>query len=396
MNIDRSGLGGSVNGDRPLVYTTSRERMAALDISQRQSAAQALSGASAADRKGMWATMPRAERDAVMGFKPELANLGGLPVTERDRYNRQRLPGLIARTQGEMGNVVAHHVDSDLPDSELLPKLAQLALQRKELLAVANTLGTLDGRAERYLCEIDDQGNALIADRNPDDMQNVATLWFGATTSLISVEKDLERASALRGLADFCSASALSRKSRTSILLASYRAPGNFVDARNPGIARLQAPRAQGIQAGLRASNNRDALMSAVTHSFSGNVLGLAASKDEPEPFDADQLIFTGSPGVRALNVQDLRLKGVAAEEMRNRVFVIYNPFDIATRTPDAIHGPSPHKSKFGAQVYVPADAIRKGAHGSYWDYNSDAMWAVAKIIVGQSDEILERVQAVV
>ncbi|MGZ3142582.1 alpha/beta hydrolase [Lentzea chajnantorensis] len=107
-------------------------------------------------------------------------------------------------------------------------------------------------------------------------------------------------------------------------------------------------------------------------HSYGSVVVALAA----PE-LDVADIVFNGSPGVRAASVAELRTKA--------KVWALRNAGDWARFIPglrlfDLGHGTDPVSARFGATVL----RFPGGTHASYYEPGTDTLAALARIAVGE------------
>ena len=148
-----------------------------------------------------------------------------------------------------------------------------------------------------------------------------------------------------------------------------YRTPqGLGVDAATGGLARQGAA---ALVEFVRALHT-NARIHVFGHSYGSVVVSLAA----PE-LDVDDIVFTGSPGVRAKSVEDLNTKA--------KVWAIRSSGDWMRFVPnlrlfDLGHGTDPASDSFGATVL----RFDGGKHDTYYQPGSATLAALVRIASGE------------
>ncbi|SDF94353.1 Alpha/beta hydrolase [Lentzea fradiae] len=148
-----------------------------------------------------------------------------------------------------------------------------------------------------------------------------------------------------------------------------YRTPqGLGVDAVTGGLARQGAVALADF---VRALDTR-ARVHVFGHSYGSVVVSLAA----PE-LDVDTIVFTGSPGVRADSVADLR---TPAEVVAIRTSGDWMRFVPSLRLFDLGHGTDPASPGFGATVL----RFEGGKHDTYYEPGTATLAALVRIASGE------------
>lgn len=148
-----------------------------------------------------------------------------------------------------------------------------------------------------------------------------------------------------------------------------YRTPqGLGVDAVTGGLARQGAV---ALAEFVRALDT-GARVHVFGHSYGSVVVALAA----PE-LDVATIVFTGSPGVRAKSVADLR---TSAEVWAIRTSGDWMRFVPHLRLFDLGHGTDPASPGFGATVL----RFEGGAHDTYYEPGSEPLTALVRIASGE------------
>ncbi len=148
-----------------------------------------------------------------------------------------------------------------------------------------------------------------------------------------------------------------------------YRTPqGLGVDAATGGLAR------QGSAAlvDFVRSLHTNARIHVFGHSYGSVVVALAAHE-----LDVDDIVFTGSPGVRAKSVSEL---GTGAHVWAIRSSGDWMRFVPNVRLFDLGHGADPTSGDFGATVL----RFEGGKHDTYYEPGSETLAALVRIASGE------------
>lgn len=275
-------------------------------------------GGTPADANAYWISLTDAQRSEVLAEHPELiGNLDGIPADMRDRANRLRLPGEIARVQTELAeSLAAHerlasHTSTDVAVDTSLSSSSAFAEDRlASLYAVAKV-----GHA-RQLLVLDTSGEAVkaaVAVGDVDTADHVAVHVPGMGTT---VQDSLERTDGeMRDLrAQTLDQLRRAKRDDESVAVVTwigYQAPGwgSFVDdadlsdtAATAGVAKGTAPVLSRFLVGIDASRVSDPDLTTLAHSYGSTVAGYALQ----EGTGVDNAVFYGSPGLGTSDVDDL------------------------------------------------------------------------------------------
>ncbi|GAB2855872.1 alpha/beta hydrolase [Lentzea nigeriaca] len=151
-----------------------------------------------------------------------------------------------------------------------------------------------------------------------------------------------------------------------------YRTPqGLGVDAATGGLARQGATALVDFVSALKT----DARIHVFGHSYGSVVVALAAHE-----LAVDDIVFTGSPGVRANSVAEL---GTRAHVWAIRSSGDWMRFVPKVRLFDLGHGTDPASDGFGATVL----RFEGGKHDTYYEPGSETLAALVKIASGENQQ---------
>ncbi|MGA5301312.1 alpha/beta hydrolase [Nucisporomicrobium flavum] len=312
-----------------------------------------------------WAALSPAQQEWMCAARPGwVGSLDGVPAAARDRANRLVIDGLPLE-----GALPGRLADGDGPRA--------------------------------YLLEVDPAGDgrAVVALGDPDRATGIVTQVPGMTADLASYGGELARAERIAVRA----AELAPERSTSAIMWLGYDAPDFLGEAAGRSSANSGAPALRRFQAGLRASHEgTPARQTVVGHSYGSLVVGTAAA--EPG-FDADSLVFVGSPGVGVDSAKDLHAPPgeVWASTSRSDViqYAAVSPRSVvedlvasqarpagallAFGRPenDLYFGTNPADPSFGARRFVSSPG---GGHLGYWDEGGPALDALAGIALGRGD----------
>ncbi|MGV9675864.1 alpha/beta hydrolase [Nocardia sp. NPDC003482] len=309
-----------------------------------------------------WETLTRSEKDALWQHDNYLGNRDGIPVIDRDYYNRMKLDDEIAR--------------ADAGDPAVKDKL-------DDLRTTAASLADSD----RYLMLLDSQSgrntHTAISIGNPDSADCVATYVPGTGARPSKMSVDMERCYRMATNAQISGAA-----NPAVIAWFGYDTPpipvnidqhldpfaADVDDASNIKYADAGASALDKFQEGLRASHEGQVSHNSVVgHSYGTTLVGDAAARDRR--LDADAVVLVASPGTTVDHASDLHLTGVSQDEVPKHIFATKAEHDIIQLAllPDPF-GPNPNNPDFGAQVFA-SDAgkdspwgVTTDAHSQYWD----------------------------
>jgi len=367
--------------------------------------------------KAFWDTLCPADKDALYNHDHNLGNHDGIPVADRDHYNRQHLAELQSSGHDALTQATAQHPDwadghniphrpgggPNAPD----PTPAQMQAYAeydnwKRRYDAAETEsagydavskevgGGPQAQPPKYLMGIDDKGRGIIATGNPDTAKNVATFVPGTGSQLSGISGDLGRAEAMRSAAKNAG-----QPSTAVVTWYGYNAPPGLTDAAFPNAAEAGAPSLDGFQNGLRATHDGSPSHNVVIgHSYGSTVIGAAASYSRH--LNADDIAFLGSPGVTTHDVNALHLDGVSAAQTGQHAYATaarWDPVPLYSLTEGL--GKDPADPSFGAHVFS-SDPGSPGwlagynlhVHSEYWDQGNKSLDNLGLIIAGYGGQV--------
>jgi Alpha/beta hydrolase len=333
-----------------------------------------------------WETLTPEQRRWLVATEPGwLGPLDGVPAAYRDLANRLLLDERRAALDDAAGR--AH------------------GSERRRVHGLQDGLGALADRLatgsgpRAYLLRLDlaGEGRAVVAIGDPDSAANVVTHVPGMTADLASYQRELARAErvAVRA-AELGPATATS-----AVMWLDYDAP-DFVDEAasasraDAGVAGLRR-----FQDGLRATHDGgSAHQTVLGHSYGSLVVGKAAASPG---FEADSVVFVGSPGVGVDSAADLHVPAGQVWSTTSRDDVIqYLPVaprgmlgDLVTSAlmpaigpaiafgrpgDDLWFGRNPSDPGFGAHVFA---SQPHAGHLGYWDPGRPALDRITEIALG-------------
>lgn len=305
-----------------------------------------------------WDGLTSAEKAALWNSDRDIGNREGIPVTDRDHFNRRHLAEIeLAGGPGVAG-----------------------------LLAVQDTLGREVGGKKRYLMQLDSDGHAAVAVNNPDTADNIVTYVPGTGASLPKIGGGVDRADRMvREAVD------ADRSAQTAaIAWFGYDAPQDIAKAGSGAPAARGATPLVKFQQGLRVTHEgaTPSHNTIVSHSY-GTVVAAEAASGHRE-LDADDVVFVASPGLGGPHdVGDLNLAGPDDRPNSERIWATVAPNDWINLI-EVVHGADPTDSGFGARVFASdsGSGISTAAHSKYWDDESASLENMGRIITGRYGEV--------
>lgn len=252
--------------------------------------------------RDFWANLTDEDRDALWLHDQYLGNRDGMPVEDRDKYNRVKLEDELTRARAG--------------DPTVSGRLADLEAIYKTINP-PQTAGLQDESDRRWLLLLDTQTgsktHAAVAVGNPDDANHISVTTPGLNTSVASsLGSMVEEAKMVQNTAesDLIAAGRPDHKVATVAWIGydcpELANPDDWKDPANlPGywgvshddIAKSAAPRLASFYQGLQVSHGEgDPHLTAVGHSYGSLVTGLALQESGPHP--VDDLVVYGSPGL--------------------------------------------------------------------------------------------------
>ncbi|HEX7302186.1 alpha/beta hydrolase [Lentzea sp.] len=355
-----------------------------------------------------WKSLSKDQQEALKNTKyQELGQLRGLPADVLDHANRKRIPEDVTRFNQQKDQLQRQLADrarelgvdpnsaagqralrNDAQGSQLMSQYDEAARRAKNAEDAAGALKTADelsqetGKQAYVLAWSPDgagakEGAIAVAFGNPDTADNVAVTVPGTTSKLSSF-----------GLDQAANLSAEMGPNGAAIQWLGYDAP-EFLPGQvnDPAQAREGAAiLAQDVE-GYRVTNP-NAHVTVVGHSYGSTVVGYSAMDNG---LKADDIVFVGSPGVGASNVDQLSAGA-------GHVYVggtEHDPVIQATSgdwfTKDG-SSTGPYDSSFGAKTFGTSGESWIGhAHSSYYDKGSESLQNIARIANGDGGQVTEQ-----
>lgn len=355
-----------------------------------------------------------AEQRRLLRIAPALlGGLDGVPAAIRDQANRRLVASALAATSGrlaasreELATMRARHEAIGFPG--LLPGEDRLLAEIAALEVRERTLSDLSRLpvGEKFILVFDPrgQGRAAIAVGDVTTATDIGVLVPGTSTTLDNFDAVRGDAERLQGRAKQLLARAGEDDPPVAVVAwLDYDAPDEVVpDAIDSNYAYAGAPTLKRFVDGLR-TGGPDSHITVVGHSYGSTLTGIAAKQG----LDVDDVVFIGSPGVKANSVRELGLpegaKVWAARGPDDEIWKVF-PLDRTARSaasgvnaaadgvlgfdvPDIrlpeSHGPDPSLPAFGANRFgVDPDVT----HSTYYKPDSMSFTNMAKIIAGTGE----------
>ncbi len=355
-----------------------------------------------------WKSLSKEQQEALKNTKyQELGQLRGLPADVLDHANRKRIPEDQARFKAQKEDLQRQLADrarelgvdpnsaagqralrNDPQGSQLMSQYDDAARREKNAndaagaLREAEKLSNESGKQAYVLAWSPDgagakEGAIAVAFGNPDTADNVAVTVPGTTSKLSSF-----------GLDQAANLSAEMGPNGAAIQWLGYDAP-EFLPGQvnDPEQAREGGAILAKDVEGYRIANP-NAHVTVVGHSYGSTVVGYSAMDNG---LKADDIVFVGSPGVGASNVDQLSAGA-------GHVYVggtEHDPVIQATSgdwfTKDG-SSTGPYDSSFGAKTFGTSGEDWIGhAHSSYYDKDSESLENIARIANGNGGDVTEQ-----
>ncbi|PYE17623.1 alpha/beta hydrolase family protein [Williamsia limnetica] len=344
-----------------------------------------------------WDSLTSAEKAALWDHNRAIGGMDGIPVADRDHFNRRylgelqndargkviELEGLkpdpaeypTRNGPGEQGNPSGYR--RRLEDWQRLHDSATADLAA--LIGLQNTVTGQPGAKKRHLMLIDRKGLAAVAVNNPDTADNVATYVPGTGANLAGIGGGVDRAEKM-----VQSAADVDESAQTAVVTwFGYDAPPNLIEAGAGVYAARGADPLAKFQDGLRATHEGAGRShnTIISHSYGTVVAAEAASGRRA--LNVDDVVFVASPGLGGPDdVGDLNLAGPDDRANSRRVWATVSTDDVINLI-EVVHGADPHDGGFGAQVFASerGPGVSLEAHSNYWDENSVSLLNMGRII---------------
>lgn len=372
----------------------------------------------------LWVGLTPAEKDALWKQDQYLGNRDGMPVVDRDHYNRIKLDDEYTRAsaaQAQFDALERQHPQWVNPNNVLVSERAEYerwqalrddaAARAKFLPDLQQIRNQLHENGDRFLAndpnrklllldtQTGDNAHAAISLGNPDTATNVSTYVPGTGSEPSKMAEDMIRCQRMQSLSQ-----ANGSVDTAVIAWFGYDSPPTAVnigqqllpwvdndDASNIRYADAAAPALDRFQSGLRVTHDgAPSYNTVVGHSYGTTVVGDAAAHGRV--LDADAVVLVASPGATVDHVSELHLTGVPQDQVAERVFATkaeHDPVPLAAHRDNILigedlgfsggpFGEDPTESDFGARVFVsdpgsstPIVGYNTDAHSQYWDYSN-------------------------
>lgn len=299
-----------------------------------------------------WVGLTPAEKDALWKQDQYLGNKDGMPVVDRDRYNRVKLDDEYTRASSAQAQVDAlrrehpqwvnpnnvldseraayqvwkNRYDDAATRARFLPDLQQI---QNQLHKGGEATAPLDPNRKLLLLDTQTGENAhtAIAIGNPDTASHVSTYVPGTGSEPSKMSEDMlrclrmQKEAALNGAADTAVIAWFGYDSPpTAINGPQHLWPGQNDDASEIRYADAAAPALDRFQSGLRVTHDGAPSYNTVLgHSYGTTVVGDAAAHGRT--LDADAVVLVASPGATVDHASELHLTGVPQDQVAERIF---------------------------------------------------------------------------
>ncbi|OZG29591.1 hypothetical protein BH683_007825 [Williamsia sp. 1138] len=350
-----------------------------------------------------WGGLTSAEKAALWDHDRGVGNMDGIPVADRDHFNRRYLGELQNEARGKIVDIEAIEPDPALyptrnaPGEQGNPNGYRQRLQDWQqlhdsatadlagLTGLQNTVAAESGQRKRYLMKVD-RRHAVVAVNNPDTADNVATYVPGTGANIAGIGGGVERADRM-----VKAASDADKSSETAtIAWFGYDAPPNLLEAGAGVYAARGAEPLLNLQEGLRATHEGlgRSHNTIISHSY-GTVVAAEAASGRRE-LNVDDVVFVASPGLGGPDdVGDLNLTGPDDRPNTQRVWATVATDDVINLV-EVVHGADPHDSGFGARIFESerGPGVSLDAHSDYWDDKSVSLLNMGRIIAGKYGDV--------
>ena len=365
-----------------------------------------------------WAALDRSLQLTYIADHPALVgSTDGIPVIDRDRANRERLPPLAADLNSRLAALGPQPLPTRLtdraaagngpPDPDplshtIFDNSAPLAWQAEHDALVGKLAGLQQIRvrlADRslptaYLIDVrasDGVGQAIVATGNPDTAHEVALYVPGTSNSLDNIAGSIARSDEM-----WTAATAVgSPDSGTAVVTwMGYQAPATIADAAKRQFADDAVTPLARFLTGLRATHPAGrSTTTLIGHSYGATTVAIAAAAT---PLDADNLVFVASPGAGVASSYDLHLNGVDTAAMPGHVYSTASAADPIADVPGFIWADDPthdsfHDTVFASDAHPDIAWYDGNDHSRYWDPGSSSLNSIGLIIAGRGATLAPR-----
>lgn len=341
-----------------------------------------------------WATLSPAGRAILIRDRPgAIGAMDGLPAEHRDKANRAVFQHQYDDLKHQRDEIQRKLNGMKESDPRQMDDYHELEDQRDALDNKLKGMGQIDDRLNKplpgqppaFLLGINpaSSGQAIIAIGNPDHAQNVTTYVPGTTSGLNDgMVKDISRADVM-----LQAAQKINPAPTSVITWAGYDAPQSLPDAASTSFADRAETGLRSFQDGLSAAHDPGPTNTTVLgHSYGTTVVGQTA---RDMGLAADNVVMVASPGVGVQHANELRLDGVAQDQVGQHIYSTKSAVDpvpaltnFGNPMADAIDplGPDPTTGWFGGQRF---ESNATAGHSDYWEFESKSLRGIANIIAG-------------
>ncbi len=312
-------------------------------------------GGSPAANNAWWDSLTPAQRTALLARHPDwLGGTDGLPAAVRDRANRARLPGELARAQDDLAVAAAARArlgtgtSTDRSADLAMSGWFEEALARRDALTAIQRVLERDGRTLLVLDPHGEMVKAAVAVGDVDTADHVAVDVPGMTTT---VQRSLagkdDQAALLAGhVQDQLWAAGRGDETVAVVSWLGYEAPqwselNDDADYSDTAASPVTAVQGSGPLAsflnGIDAARTDDPHLTTNAHSYGTTTTGLALQRGT----GVDDAVFFGSPGLGTSRVEDLGLPDghVYVEEAPGDLVADLGRFGLDPNTLDGVTG---------------------------------------------------------
>ncbi|MFH8345140.1 alpha/beta hydrolase [Streptomyces sp. NPDC018045] len=319
-----------------------------------------------------WNDLSPEQRASLAALHPEvIGKVDGLPSDVRDDANRLAL-------EQELSGMENYEYHDKYSTDDYNKRLNNLQTLQREM----DKRDGETGRKELFLLDFDSKGDgqAVIAQGNPDTADNVGVQVPGTDTTMDSTGGQLDRMDKLQRAAMREDPTA----STSMVYWLGYDTPeipvsqAANLSVAGTGRAEDAAPDLRNFTHGLRASHQGDpAHLTVLGHSYGSTVVGAAAAHDGG--LGADDIAVVGSPGMTVRKADELNIDP-------DHVYVGRAEDDGIKWAAGATLGADPAVTEtFGGQRFK----VDTEGHSGYWDETesgpSQSLANQGKIIAGSS-----------
>lgn len=345
----------------------------------------------------LWNSLTAQEKDQLFHADDSIGNHGGMPVTERDVFNRRRLDRLRHQTATEVDDLQAQFDDlaarlymgdhSGPTTGEIHEVSAALADARERLDGYESVRQALDHQdaVPRLLGFVDEHGHAAVSLGDPDRASRTAVFVPGTGQDTTTLGDNTRRAMDMFN-ATLVADPTLTKSDVSVTTWIGYDRPMTLAEAAWPDRARDGGAALDRYLDGMHASHQGPAAVDTVIgHSYGSTLVGAAATGGHH--LAADNVIAVGSPGMLSRHAGDL------AMDPGGRVYSMTAGNDPISLVTSLTLGADPNGTTYGATRLAtdpgPALPYSAGllpglsAHSSYWDEGNPGLANMGAIIAG-------------